>query len=84
MIEIRKREKESTGGMLRRFSKKVRQSGTLLTARKNRFYEKPKNKQQQKVTALRREKLRALRRKLLKRGELQQGEKIDLSKIRER
>lgn len=83
MIEIKRKERESTAGLLRRFSKKVRQSGTLLTARKNRFYQKPKNKYQQKVTALRRERLRALRKKLLKSGELEPGKKIDLSKVRE-
>lgn len=84
MIEIKKREKESTASLLRRFSKKVRQSGVLLGARKNKFYEKPKNKHQQKVAALRRERLRKLRKRLLKTGELQPREKIDLSKVREK
>jgi hypothetical protein len=55
----------------------------LLSARKNKYYVKPKNKRQQKVSALRREKLRALRARLLKTGELDPHEKIDLSKIRE-
>jgi len=83
MIEIKKKEKESTASLLRRFNKRVRQSGVLLAARKNKYYEKPKNKRQQKITALRRERLRALRRKLLKTGEIAPGEKMDLSKIRE-
>ncbi len=83
MIEIKRKERESTTSLLRRFSKKVRQSGVLLNARKNKFYEKPKNRFQQKTTALRRERLRKLRRKLLKTGEIQPREKIDLSKIRE-
>jgi len=83
MIEIKRKERESTGSILRRFSKKVRQSGVLLTARKNMFHEKRKNKNQQKVTALRRERLRSLRRRMLKTGQLNPGEKIDLSKVRE-
>lgn len=83
MIEIKRKERESTSSLLRRFSKKVRQSGVLLLARKNRFHEKPRNKRHQRVSALRRERLRTLRRKLLKTGQLQPGEKIDLSKIRE-
>lgn len=84
MIEIRKKERESTTSLLRRFSKKVRQSGVMLNARKNRFYEKPRSKYQQKTTALRREKLRALRRELLKTGEIGPREKIDLSKLRDK
>ncbi len=83
MVEVKKKERESTGSLLRRFSKRVRQSGVLLNARKNRFHEKNRNKHQQKVSALRREKLRSLRRRLLKTGELSPREKIDLSKIRD-
>ncbi len=82
-IEVKKKERESTASLLRRFSKRIRQSGVLLNSRKSKFYEKPKNKRQQKVSALRREKLRVLRRRLLKTGELDPREKIDLSKIRD-
>ena len=81
MIEVKRKEKESSASLLRRFQKKVRQSGVLMSARKNKYYEKPKNKRQQKVSALRREKLRALRRRMIKTGELDPREKIDLSKV---
>jgi ribosomal protein S21 len=83
MIEVKRKEKESTSSLLRRFNKRVRQSGVLLSALKNMYYERPKNKRQQKTSALRRERLRKLRRKLVKTGELDPREKIDLSKIRE-
>jgi len=83
MIEVKKKKRESTGSLLRRFNKRVRQSGVLWTSRQNRYFEKPKNKQQQKMSALRREKLRKLRRRLIKTGQLDPREKIDLSKIRE-
>ncbi len=83
MIEVNKKEKESTNNLMRRFSRKVRQSGLIYDARKNMYRKRNKNKNQQKRTALRREKLRRLRRVLLKRGELNPREKMDLSKIRD-
>lgn len=83
VVEVKRKEKESTSGLLRRFSKRVRQSGVLLNARKNMFYKKEKNKRQQKISALRRENLRRLRRHLLKMGELDPREKIDLAKIKD-
>jgi len=83
MIEVKKKKRESTGSLMRRFNKRVRQSGVLLSARKNQYFEKAQNKRQQKVSALRREKLKKLRRKLIKTGQLDPREKIDLSKIRE-
>lgn len=83
MIEVKKKKRESTGSLMRRFNKRVRQSGVLWSARKGRYFEKPKNKTQQKESALRREKLRTLRKRLIKTGQLDPKEKIDLSKIRQ-
>ncbi|MBI2052096.1 MAG: hypothetical protein HYT38_00250 [Candidatus Sungbacteria bacterium] len=82
MIELRKKEKESTLNLLRRFTKKVRQSGVLLKARQNKFRLRAKNKRKVKDSALRRERLRALRAEMSKLGEIKPGEKMDLSKIK--
>ena len=82
MIELKKKEKESTLNLLRRFTKKVRQSGVLLKARKNQFRIRAKNKLKVKNSALRRERLRELRAELAKLGEIKPGEKMDLSKIK--
>ncbi|MBI4119019.1 MAG: hypothetical protein HY452_02030 [Parcubacteria group bacterium] len=82
MIELRKKEKESTLNLLRRFTKKVRQSGVLLKARQNKFRLRAKNKRKVKNSALRRERLRALRAEMSKLGEIKPGEKMDLSKIK--
>ena len=82
MIELKKREKESTLNLLRRFTKKVRQSGVLLKARQNKFRLRVKNKRKVKDSALRRERLRALRAEMSKLGEIKPGEKMDLSKIK--
>jgi len=83
MIEIKRKEKESTASVLRRFSKKIRQSGVLLTARKKMHYEKTKTKRAERASALRREQLKTLRSWLIKTGALAPDEKIDLSKINE-
>ena len=82
MIELKKKEKESTLNLLRRFTKKVRQSGVLLKARKNKFRIRAKNKLKVKNSALRRERLRELRAEMAKLGEIKPGEKMDLSKIK--
>ncbi len=84
MIELKKKEKESTTNLLRRFTKKVRQSGVLLKARQNRFSVRPKSKLKKKNSALRRERLRQMRAELTKLGEVEPGEKMDLSKIKQK
>lgn len=82
MIELRKKDKESTLNLLRRFTRKVRQSGVLLEARRNMFRVRVKNKRKIRDSALRRGKLKELRADLAKLGEVEPGEKIDLSKIK--
>ncbi len=81
-IEVKKREKEPTGSLLRRFVRRVQQSRVLLDARKNRFYRKDKTRRQAKQSALRREELLKLREKLFKAGQVREGELIPREKIR--
>ena len=81
-IQVRKKERETTGSLLRRFSRRVQQSGVLLHARRGRFYEKAKTKRQQKSSALRREQLRAQRAEMIKLGLLEEGQMIPKDKIR--
>lgn len=57
MVEVKKKESESLSSLLRRFSRKVQQSGILLEARKVRFYKRPKSKREQKESAQRRAKI---------------------------
>ncbi|MBI4709234.1 MAG: 30S ribosomal protein S21 [Candidatus Portnoybacteria bacterium] len=75
-MEVRKKQKESTGSLLRRFSRRVQQSGVLLRARRQRFYKKPKTKLQEKQSALRATQLRRQRVKLMKLGLLEEGQLI--------
>ena len=53
MVEIRKRENESTGSLLRRFTRAVKLSSFLSRARGRRYYEPAKSEFQEKKEALR-------------------------------
>lgn len=54
MVYAIRKDKETTGALLRRFSKNVQQSGVLLQARKVRFYSKKSNRRARRASALRR------------------------------
>ncbi len=82
VVEVRRKEKEPVGSLLRRFTRRVQQSGVLLNARQARFYRKPKTKRQVKASALRREQLRSQRREMMKMGLLEEGQLIPKDKIR--
>ena len=77
MIEVRKRNNESSESLLRRFSRRVQQSGILLRAKKRRFYSKAKNKRAVRIDALRRMEIREQRELLRKLGKL---EEFDMKK----
>ncbi|MBI3045975.1 MAG: 30S ribosomal protein S21 [Candidatus Harrisonbacteria bacterium] len=49
---VRKKEGETTGSLLYRFSKKIQQSGVLKEAKKRRFRARPKNRLKRKIAAL--------------------------------
>jgi ribosomal protein S21 len=75
-IEVRKRNRETTTSLLRRFSRRVQQSGILLEARRNRFHEQAANKRAKKQSALRREKIKTIRDDLIKQGKLMETEPL--------
>ncbi len=77
MIEVKKRDNESSESLVRRFTKRVQQSGVLLRAKKRRFYEPAPNKRELRVDALRRNHIRQEREILRKLGKL---EEYDLKK----
>ena len=54
MVEVRKRDNESGGSLLRRFNKILQQSGFLIRARSNRYHVYKKSDFQKKKEALRR------------------------------
>ena len=67
--EVKRRKGESFDSLLRRFSRKVQQSGKLLQVRKIRYHASPKSKNANREAALRREYLRARKEYLLKTGQ---------------
>jgi len=69
-LEVKKQERETSQSLVRRFTKRMQQSGLLMRARKNRFKRRPKSNQMKKRTALRREELKIEYEKLRKLGEL--------------
>lgn len=77
MIEVKKRENESAESLVRRFTKRVQQSGVLIRAKKRRFYETPKNKRAVREGALRRAIIQDQRELLRRQGKL---EEYDLKK----
>jgi len=70
MIEVKKKDNESIGSLLRRFSRKVQQSGLLLQARSSRFQEKSKSRTERRKSALRRNEIVAQKEKDRKLGKL--------------
>lgn len=70
MVEVRRKDGESVESMLRRFTKRVQQSGVLIRAKKGRFFESPKSKREIREGALRRKELRERKEYLRKIGKL--------------
>ena len=54
MIEVKKKDNESTAGLMRRFSQRVKLSGNLPKVRSLRFRARPKSKLKKKEDALKR------------------------------
>jgi len=70
-LEIRKKEKETTQNLIRRFTRGIQQSGILLRARKTQFKRKKKSDGLKKKAALRREEKKQEYEKLKKLGKLE-------------
>lgn len=70
MVEVKRKEGESFESLLRRFNRKIQQSGVLIRARKIQFYEPPKSRNLIRESARRRVELQAEREVLRKLGKL--------------
>jgi ribosomal protein S21 len=69
MIQVtRKDSKESTENMLRRFTRKVQQSGLLATAKQQQYFEKEISKRERRLKAISRQQRKAQKIKKLKLG----------------
>ncbi len=70
MVEVKTREGESMESLLRRFSKRVQQSGVLIRAKKGRFYKPEKSVRVVREEAARRELIESKKEFLQKVGKL--------------
>lgn len=69
MIQVtRKDSKESTENLLRRFNRKVQQSGTIATVKQNQFFQKPISKTERRRKAIIRQERKAAKLKKIKLG----------------
>lgn len=70
MVEVKRKENESFESLLRRFNRKIQQSGVLVRARKTRFFEPAKSRNILRENAQRRAENREKREELKKQGKL--------------
>lgn len=70
MVEVKKKDGESFESLLRRFNRKIQQSGVLVRARKIRFYAPGRSRNLLREDALRRAANREKREELKKLGKL--------------
>lgn len=75
MVYIKRKDRETTAAMLRRFTRRVQQSGILLRARRTRFFQSRPTKRAVRERALRRAVLLKERERLMKLGKLKLLEK---------
>lgn len=70
MVEVKKRDGESVESLLRRFTKRVQQSGVLIRAKKGRFYKPEKSVRLVREEAARRQTIEVKKELLRKVGKL--------------
>ena len=68
MVEVKRKQNESIGSLMRRFNRFVQVCGVLLKANKSQFREKKKTERKEKNAAIMGMHLSALRKKLEKLG----------------
>lgn len=70
MIQVtRKDTRESAENLLRRFNRKVQQSGAIATVKRGKYFEKPRSKRDRRVRAILRQEQRAAKVKRIKLGQ---------------
>lgn len=67
-IEVKKKDRETTESLIRRFSRRIQQSGVLVRARRTRFLREEKSKREKRNEALYKVKIRKEIDKLKKLG----------------
>ncbi|MCX6765631.1 MAG: hypothetical protein NT136_01560 [Candidatus Moranbacteria bacterium] len=80
MIEVRKKERETAESLIRRFSRRVQQSGILVRARRTRFRAEEKSKREKRKEALYKVRIRKEIDKLKKLGKFDEETLKDIKR----
>ncbi len=80
MIQVRKKEKEAPESLIRRFSRRVQQSGVLKQVRRGRFHQEEKSRDQRRLEALYKVKIRKEISRLKKLGKFDDDALRDIKK----
>ncbi|HCJ45660.1 MAG: 30S ribosomal protein S21 [Candidatus Moranbacteria bacterium] len=80
MIQVRKKEKETAESLIRRFSRRVQQSGVLRQVRKLRFHAEEQSRVKRRDEALYKVKIRKEINRLKKLGKFDEDALRDIKK----
>ena len=80
MIQVKRKEKETAESLIRRFSRRVQQSGVLKHVRKLRFREEEKSRPKRRQEALYKVKIRKEISRLKKLGKFDEDTLRDIKK----
>ena len=80
MIQVKKKEKETAEGLIRRFSRRVQQSGVLKQVRRLRFRAEEKSRDKRRLEALYKVKIRKEINRLKKLGKFDDDALRDIKK----
>ena len=70
MIQVTKKDaKEPTENLIRRFTRKVQQSGVVATAKQSQYFEKPMSKRDRRAKAIVRKERKATKLKKIRLGQ---------------
>ena len=75
MLDLKRRKNESFESLLRRFTRRVQESGTILQFKKNRFHAEKLNPTEVRNSALRRKIMREKREYQTRAGKLKEEER---------
>ncbi len=84
MLEVRRKKGESFESLLRRFSRRVQQSGKVLQAKKIRYYNAPKSKLELRRSALHRIQVRDKLEYMLRAGKIKEEDLLGRKKNKKR
>jgi ribosomal protein S21 len=74
MIEVKRKDRETSESLIRRFGRRVQQSGVLMQARKSRFRADEKSKREKREGAMYKIKVKKVVDKLKKMGKFDEEE----------